>query len=252
MRRRLMPRLRDLDQSQHLADPVRKQEYVTVMFDEIAPRYDCFTRWFSFGMDAGWKLELVRDLLAAIQSGAKPQLGLDLACGTGDLARALADALPGWRFQGVDISPQMIALAKPHPRVAFSVGDATRLAEDEGSVQVVAVGYGLRNFSDFRAGLREIHRVLAPGGVVGILEFTRPTWAPWRWILLGYLWLAGMVYGWCWHRHGQVYGYIARSIAAFTTRKGLEADLVAAGFAVVQRGSHLGGGIAVLVARKRA
>ncbi len=243
-----MTRLNELDQGEHLADPERKRLYVTVMFDEIAPRYDRFTRWFSFGMDRGWKDELIRAVGAACPAATR---GLDLACGTGDLACAMAGAQPGLAIAGVDISPVMVSLARPHARVAYRVGDATRLDEADGSVQVVTIGYGLRNFPDHRAGLREVHRVLAAGGVVGILEFTRPSFAPWRWILLGYLWVAGMIYGWCWHRHGPVYGYIAHSIARFTTRSGLETDLVQAGFEPVHRGSHLGGGMAVLVARKR-
>ena len=246
-----MPAIHELDQQEHLADPARKQTYVTAMFDEIAPRYDRFTRWFSYGMDKSWKRELVREVSAGLPACVGERRGLDLACGTGDLARSLADAVPDLAIGGVDVSPVMISLAQPHPRVAFRVGDATRLEEADGSVQVVTVGYGLRNFTDHRAGLREIHRVLAPGGVVAILEFTRPAFAPWRWILFGYLWSAGMLFGWCWHRHGPVYGYIAHSIAGFTTRRGLEADCVAAGFTLVHRGSHLGGGMAVLVARKQ-
>jgi demethylmenaquinone methyltransferase/2-methoxy-6-polyprenyl-1,4-benzoquinol methylase len=241
-----------MDQRLHLDDPARKQTYVTVMFDEIAPRYDAFTRWFSYGMDVVWKQELVRGITRTLTRQAGGRRGLDLACGTGDLARALAAGIPDLSIEGIDISPVMISRAEAHPQVTFRVGDATRLEAASGSVQLVTIGYGLRNFPDHRAALREIHRALAPHGVVGILEFTKPGFAPWRWLLLGYLWVAGMIFGWWWHRHGPVYGYIAHSIARFTTRKELVDDLAAAGFDLVSEKSHLGGGIAILIARKRS
>jgi demethylmenaquinone methyltransferase/2-methoxy-6-polyprenyl-1,4-benzoquinol methylase len=162
----------------------------------------------------------------------------------------MADALPEASVEGVDVAAGMIARATLHARVVFRVGDATRLSEADGSVDVVSVGYGLRNFPDHRASLAEISRVLRPGGIVAIIEFTRPRWRPWRWFLLGYLWTAGMLFGWLWHRHGPVYGYIAHSIARFVTRRQLVADCAAAGLAMVHEGQALGGGICILVARK--
>jgi demethylmenaquinone methyltransferase/2-methoxy-6-polyprenyl-1,4-benzoquinol methylase len=247
-----MTTLKGLNQRECLADPQRKQLYVTVMFDEIAPRYDRFTRWFSHGLDSGWKGEVLKQIQEAANSAPAIRQGLDIACGTGDLARLLAEAMPGVTIAGVDISPVMIACAQPHPQVVYRVGDATRLEEADGSVQVVTIGYGLRNLPDYMQGLREIHRVLAPGSLLGILEFTRPETVLWRWIFLGYLWLAGTIYGWWWHGHGPVYGYIARSIARFATRRELTAQLGSLGFDIICQGSHLGGGVAVIVARKRA
>ena len=238
-----------LDQRTHLDGDARlHQQYVTAMFEEIAPRYDSFTRWFSYGMDAGWKRELVAAVVRHAPAGSRTVR--DLACGTGDLARSMADALPDAAVEGIDVAAGMIARAGPHPRVAFRVGDATRLPDADGSVDVVSLGYGLRNFPDHRASLVEIARVLKPGGVIAILEFTRPHWLPWRWFLLGYLWTAGMLYGWLWHRHGPVYGYIAHSIARFVTRRQLVADCAAAGLALVHEGHALGGGMCILVARK--
>ena len=245
-----MTMLRELDQQQSLADPLQRQHYVTVMFDEIAPRYDRFTRWFSYGMDRPWKEELIRGVRTSLPPQRDDSAGLDLACGTGDLARGLADACPHLTVTAVDISVAMIAAARPHPRVRFQVADATRLGVENQSIEAITVGYGLRNFPDHRAAIAEMHRVLKPGGILGILEFTRPRWLLWRWIFLSYLWLAGMLYGWWWHRHGQVYGYIAHSIAMFTTRHELIEDLHAAGFEMVQQRSRLGGGMAILVARK--
>ena len=99
------PSLRGLDVEAHLSDPSLKQRFVTPMFDLIAPRYDAFTRLFSFGLDRTWKEELLRDAVA----GAPPEaVVLDLACGTGDLAFALASRIAGARVTGVDASPRMI------------------------------------------------------------------------------------------------------------------------------------------------
>jgi len=238
-----------LDQSVHLdaAAPIR-QHYITTMFDEIAPRYDQFTRWFSYGMDHAWKQKLVREALRWAPASGQ---ALDLACGTGDLARALAVAAPGIDITAIDASPRMIATALPAARINYQVGDAMQLDAADTSQVLVSIGYGLRNFPDHRAALREAARVLVPGGVLAILEFTRPRLAPWRWFLLSYLWTLGMIYGWCWHRHGPVYGYIARSIARFVTRRQLVADIEGAGLLMSYEGCRLGGGVCLLVARKQ-
>src|SRR5687768_13528946 len=101
-------RLQALDLEAHLADPALKQDFVTPMFDVIAARYDDFTRIFSFGMDRGWK----RELLAEVKRIAPPDaIVLDLACGTGDIALDIAGLLPRSRVTGLDASPGMIAMA---------------------------------------------------------------------------------------------------------------------------------------------
>jgi len=133
-----MPRLRDLDLHHHLADPALKAAFVTPMFDLIAPRYDDFTRLFSFGMDRVWKRAMLTDALAAT-----PELRdvLDLACGTGDLAFSVATARAGAHVTGVDASAEMLVLARTRAtvamldgRVAFRDGDLAALpAADNGT-----------------------------------------------------------------------------------------------------------------------
>ncbi len=242
-----MSRIANLDQQRHLDDPALHQPYVTEMFEEIAPRYDAFTRLFSFGMDAPWKHALIAQVRATVP---RATTGRDLACGTGDLAVALAEALPAIRVEGIDVAAEMIKRAHPHPRVTYRVGDASRPDATPATIDVVTIGYGLRNFTDHRPTLAAIAGSLRPGGVVAILDFTRPGFAPWRWIFLSYLWLAGMAVGWWWHRHGPVYGYIAHSIARFVTRRELVGQLAAVGLTTVHEGSRLGGGVCLLVARK--
>src|SRR5687768_9250667 len=101
-------RLRRMDLEAHLADPALRQQFVTRMFDVIAPRYDDFTRIFSFGMDRGWK----RELLAEVDTVApEDAVAGDLACGTGDLAFAIGRLRPRARIVAVDASARMIRAA---------------------------------------------------------------------------------------------------------------------------------------------
>ena len=101
-------KLGDLDVDAHLSDPARKQAFVTPMFDIIAPRYDAFTRLFSFGMDSSWK----REAIAAIgKSATGTRTALDLASGTGDIAIAIARAVPAAHVTALDASPRMVDAA---------------------------------------------------------------------------------------------------------------------------------------------
>ena len=250
------PTLRHLDVDEHLADPALKQRFVTPMFDIIAPRYDQFTRLFSFGMDRGWKAELLDDAVAAAPAEA---VVVDLACGTGDLAFAIAERVAGARVSGVDASPRMIEGAKARRRaraggaagrVAFRIGDMTRLDVPDASVDILTAGYGFRNVPDFRVALAEAARVLQPGGRLLTLDFYRPRSAFWRVLFLGYLRVAGDLVGWLWHREPVVYGYIARSIDSFVSVTDFSEALESSGFAVERVSVKLFGGVAIHVARK--
>ena len=252
------PSLRGLDVEAHLRDPARKQQFVTPMFDIIAPRYDDFTRLFSFGMDVKWKRAMLAALAGRVSADAE---ALDIACGTGDLAFALQGLAPGVRVRGIDASIRMIAEAQRRAALAtatadidapeFHVGDMMALPAESGSLQLVTGGYALRNAPDWRGALAECARVLAPGGVLATLDFYRPSNPVWRALLLGYLRVAGELVGYAWHGHGIVYGYIAPSIAHFTTVAEYERELAALGLVVERRAVHLLGGVAWHVARKR-
>jgi demethylmenaquinone methyltransferase/2-methoxy-6-polyprenyl-1,4-benzoquinol methylase len=247
--------LRGLDARQHLDDPAIKQRYVTAVFDLVAHRYDAFTRWFSFGMDAGWKREVI-DLAAraAPDHAGQNRVVVDLACGTGDLASALAG--PGRDIVGLDVSLEMLerAAASKHAvnGVAphYAAGDMIALPLADASVDVVTIGYGLRNAPRLDAALDEVTRVLRPGGHVVTLDFFRPTSAIWRPLFLGYLTVAGSLYGWAWHREPAAYGYIRRSIERFVTAGELTARLAARRFDVYHVARKLLGAICVHAARK--
>ena len=274
-------RLGALDVEAYLGDPDRKQQFVTPMFDVIAPRYDAFTRLFSFGMDARWKREALAAAIAAAKLRA-PLRALDLACGTGDFAVALAVALPSVRVTGVDASPKMIqqaeqrlrsaalpsasrrsasALPASHrsaslttdviDRISVQVGDMMALDATDASVDLVTVGYGVRNVPDAAVAVREIARVMRPGGTLVTLDFYRPEFSLWRVLLLGYLTVAGNLVGFLWHRDPVVYGYISRSIDHFLSWQAFSALLEREGFVVDRVVRHLGGGIALHVATRR-
>lgn len=254
--------LRTMDVNEHLADPAIKQAFVTPMFDIIAPRYDAFTRGFSFGMDAAWKAEALAALQQSAPGGQAFPVAraLDLACGTGDLSFAVARLFPGAHIDALDASPRMIDAARARlaaaesalaARVEPMVGDMMALPQASHSVDVVTAGYAVRNVPDARAAVREMARVLRPGGVLVTLDFYRPAFAPWRVLFLSYLQIAGDVVGYLWHRDPVVYGYIARSIVHFMSEAAFTALLEAEGFEVVSVRRYLFGGVARHVARKR-
>ena len=205
-------KLGDLDVDAHLSDPARKQAFVTPMFDIIAPRYDAFTRLFSFGMDTSWK----REAIAAIsRSATGTRSALDLASGTGDIAVAIARVFPAAQVTALDASPRMIDAANTRlashdrdvsARVTTMLGDMSATALPPASMDLVTAGYGVRNVPDPAQAVREMARVLRPGGVLVTLDFYRPTFPPWRALLLWYLSVAGNAVGWWWHRAGDRLG----------------------------------------------
>ncbi|MFN2564320.1 MAG: ubiquinone/menaquinone biosynthesis methyltransferase [Gemmatimonadaceae bacterium] len=247
--------LRALDPDRHLDDPSIRQRYVTAVFDLVAPRYDAFTRWFSFGMDARWKREVVSLAAAAAAAHRRTIVVTDLACGTGDIAAALA--ADRRVVVGLDVSREMLIRAVTRARgmssngPRFVAGDMIALPLPDSSVDVVTIGYGLRNAPRLDAALDEVARVLRPGGHVVTLEFCRPANAVWRRLFLGYLAVVGSLYGFAWHREPAAYGYIPRSIARFITPDELTAELARRGFDVYHVGRKLLGGICVHAGRKQ-
>lgn len=248
------PRLADLDLEAHLSDPALKQRFVTPMFDLVAPRYDRFTRVFSFGMDRRWKAELTTWMSTAIAPDARV---LDLACGTGDLAFAAARRVTSGDVVGIDASAEMIAIARrrgeaeaPHANVRFSVGDISALDHADASADAIIAGYALRNVPDHGRAIAEIARVLKPGGVLATLDFYRPEAGAWRALFLWYLALAGNAVGWLWHREPVAYGYIARSIEHFVSWQQFSLALERAGLHVERVRVKLLGGVALHFARR--
>lgn len=232
--------------------PPRDPRYVRDLFDLIAPRYDRFTRWFSYGMDRGWKREVATALATALRERPGATV-LDLACGTGDLAEASVRLSAGARVVGLDVSGEMLRLAvarRGSLPILYVRGTMAALPLVDGSVDVVSGGYALRNAEDLDRALDEVARVMRPGGVLVTLDFFLPASAAWRALFLGYLAVAGWIYGWLWHRRPDAYVYIPRSIRRFVTMREYERRLVRRGFTMAAVSGKLLGGVAVHVARR--
>jgi demethylmenaquinone methyltransferase/2-methoxy-6-polyprenyl-1,4-benzoquinol methylase len=141
------------------------------MFDRIARRYDVVNTVLSGGTDAGWRRRAARE--TGLRSGGA---ALDVACGSGKLTAELARlAAPNGRVLGLDFSPQMLEVARrEHPGIEFFEGDALNLPFDDVSFDASTIAFGLRNLADPIRGLREMVRVIKPGGRAVVLEFVQP------------------------------------------------------------------------------
>ena len=214
-------------------------EGVRRMFDRIAPVYDAMNRVMTAGLDQRWRRKTVGE---AVQPGDRV---LDACCGTGDLAVAARAAGAG-RVVGVDFSERMLERARRKaPELEWVQADVLTLPFEDASFDSVVVGFGVRNVEDLEAGLRELRRVLRPGGRLGILEITRP-----RGLLAPFyrLWfdrivplLGRLLPG------GDAYTYLPASVRRFPGPEELAELLGACGFACVQFRLFAGGIVALHV-----
>lgn len=186
------------------------------MFDEVAPGYDRANQILSLGVHHQWRRRLVR--AAATQPGMKV---LDCATGTGDLAFEFKRTVGSdGQVTGLDFSPQMISLAKRKSQdsncaVDFMIGDVLSLPFPDKSFNISSIAFGIRNVDDPVAGIREMARVVCPGGRVAILEFGQPDGAVFARL---YRWYSNRVIptigGWITGKPAS-YRYLTESSAAF-------------------------------------
>ena len=227
-----------------LSAPDTKSRYIRRLFATIAERYDLITRLLSYGQDRRWKARVV-DL-----SDARPGLrALDLACGTGDIAFALATR--GADVVGLDITHRMVQLARAKggaPR--FVTGDMLALPFGDEAFDVVTTGYGLRNVPDIRRAIAEMRRVLKPGGVLISLDFDRPANPIVRGVYLTYLTLVGSTLGVILHRDPDTYRYIPESIRRYPGAPEVNAMIGRAGFSQSEYLPVFGGLMAIHHARR--
>ena len=209
-----------------------KHAQVRVMFDSIAPAYDVMNRMMTFGVDRRWRRKAVAEV-----ARTSPRKVLDIATGTGDLAMALARALPAAEITGVDLSEGMLEVGRVKVeragmggRVSFSVADALGLPFGDNSFDAVTVAYGVRNFEHLDRGYAEMLRVLRPGGMLCVLELSVPSAALVKPFYAAYtrgiIPLAGRMVS----RDARAYSYLPRSIRAVPARDAMTALMSAAGF----------------------
>ena len=215
------------------------------MFHTIAPRYDFITRVFSYGMDRRWKRACVE------RAGlSENPLVLDLASGTGDFSRLVARRYPGSRALAVDLTERMLQLARAHGVARAVCADAESLPFPDGSFDGVFIGYGLRNFRDLPAALREIERVTRPGGMLVSLDFFLPANAVLRRLFLAYLFAQGFFWGYLLHGRPRVYTYIPDSLRSFLSIGDFSLLLGHSGYSQVNARGFLLGGIGLHWAAK--
>ena len=216
--------------------PVPSSKRVRQMFTSIAERYDTANRVLSGGADIAWRRRLVREVCAC-----RPQSVADLATGSGDVALALGRSLGSEAtIIGLDFCDAMLDNARrKQPRnpigakVIFRLGDCCKLPFESRTLDVVSIAFGLRNLEDRDQGLYEMRRVLRPGGVLLILEFSqpfrwmRPFYAFYLKVLLPHL--GALVTG-----NRDAYAYLSGSIESFPDRGVLAAQIRAAGFSTVE------------------
>jgi len=220
----------DLLEAPH--DVSDKAGRVRRMFNAIAPRYERVNSLFSAGRDRYWR----RKAVAQTRVRADDDV-LDVACGTGDFARAFRAAGPR-SVVGCDFAHEMLLRAanrKERRRLPggdrWIEADALQLSFRDGSFSIVSCAFGVRNFADLQAGLLEMHRVLRPGGRVVILEFTRPGNALMRSL---YEFYANRVMpfaaAWVSRDASGAYRYLPRSVVSFLDAPRMIAELHRAGF----------------------
>lgn len=223
------------------------QRTITQMFDDISSHYDPLNHLFSFGIDKSW-----RKRISKLVSKHHPIAILDVATGTADLAIRLATDNPQAQITGVDLSEKMLAIGKKKvvdrdlsDRIHLNISDATCLPYPDNSFDAVTVAFGVRNFSDLKAGLREMERVCRSSGQVFILEFSHPRNAMMRWAYCCYSkWVIPRL-GRLVSKHPTAYQYLPSSAAAFPDGEEFLSHMKAAGLNSL-KAKTLSGGIATL------
>jgi demethylmenaquinone methyltransferase/2-methoxy-6-polyprenyl-1,4-benzoquinol methylase len=160
-------------------DNASKKEQVAKMFNSISRRYDFLNHFLSLGIDKGWRKKAISMLRSS-----QPKTILDVATGTGDFALEALSLRPQ-QIIGIDISEGMLDVGrkkiverKLNELISLQSGDSENIPFEENKFDAVTVAFGVRNFENLEKGLKEIYRVLKPGGMLVVLEFSKPKMFP--------------------------------------------------------------------------
>ncbi|MCU1291248.1 MAG: demethylmenaquinone methyltransferase [Bryobacterales bacterium] len=229
-------------------------DWVQSTFAEIAPRYDLLNHLLSFNIDRGWRKVLLRRLEDKLQ---QPEAKiLDLCCGTGDVLLDLQSAANA-RIFGADFCHPMLITAQGKARgrhftAPLVEADALQLPLADASLDAISIAFGFRNLTNYRGGLQELARVLKPGGVLAILEFSHP---PGFFMRTAYGFYSRFILpaiGSLVSGSREAYAYLPESIRKFPRAEELKAMISAAGFSQSSYELLTGGVAALHIGRKSA
>ena len=236
-----------------MPDLSKSPDRIASMFDAIAGRYDLLNHLLSGGIDRQWRKRAIRSLALTGRERV-----LDLCTGTADLALAAIHARPAAaRVIGVDFSSAMLRVAhdklqreRAAERIALVRGDATRIPVADSAIDAITIAFGIRNVENAAAACAEMHRVLAPGGRLAILEFAVPTTPVWASVYGCYLKHVLPRIGRAISRHHAAYAYLPASIDAFASPDELVKILRQAGFAEISTVLLTFGSVCLYTARR--
>lgn len=198
------------------AENTGKKEQVARMFDNISHKYDFLNHFLSLGIDKAWRKKAISFL-----KPLHPKFILDVATGTGDFALQALSINPE-KVTGIDISAGMLEVGRVkiqklglNDKIALLNGDSENIPFDENKFDAVTVAFGVRNFEDLEKGLQEIYRVLKPGGMVVILEFSKPRRFPVRQVYNFYFKIVLPRIGRAVSSDKAAYTYLPASVEAF-------------------------------------
>jgi len=226
-----------------------KATYVKETFNSIAGHYDLMNSLMSLGMDKRWRR------IAVERVGAKPGMHiLDVCCGTGQLSLELGKVvgLKG-NVTGLDFSQKMLAVAKDSlkhspkkARIRFIQGDAMKLSFSDQTFDGVTVGWGLRNLPDLRQGIREMARVVKPGGKVVSLDMAKPSFPVFKQAYWVYFEKLVPLMGKIWAKKASAYQYLHDSAREFPAQEELARIFAECGL-IDTRFDNLAGGVVAIV-----
>lgn len=222
-----------------------KKKAIESMFDSIAWRYDFLNHFLSFGVDRLWRRRAIR----LIGKTHKPGFILDVATGTADLAISALKLNPE-KITGIDISESMLEIGREKilkkglsQRIQLLRGDSEKIEFNNDSFDVAMVAFGVRNFADPLSGLKEMRRVIKPGGMVMVLEFSKPSHFPFRQIYNFYFLNILPFFGRFFSKDKNAYRYLPESVMRFPDNEEFLRLLAEAGF-IDSKQIKLSGGIA--------
>lgn len=226
-----------------------KKERVEKMFNSIAPKYDLLNHLLSFGIDNNWRKKVAKSV-----KEHNPTTILDLATGTGDLLIALHRKMPECKIVGADLSEEMVkvGIAKLKRKgidAKMMVADAENLPFQDSEFEALTCAFGVRNFGNLEAGLSEMKRVVAEGGKIAILEYSRNQRKN-LWTALFNLYFKRILpfIGGIISRNRAAYQYLPDSVEGFCTNDEFLAKLTEIGFINCQAKSFMGGIVTLFTA----